>query len=98
MAHQVARPVFMDQFSVFGQGIGGGEIGGQFLVFDFDQVESLLRGSGIHRRHGGHRLAAITHLVAGQRVFVHGDGQHTEGLVAGVAGDHRGNAGQRLGL
>jgi hypothetical protein len=59
------------------------------------QPEGGVRSSVVHRRHRRHRLAAIAHPVARQRILAHGDRQDTEGRVAVRAGDHRQHPGQR---
>ncbi len=73
----------------------GGEIGRQHLVLDRDQRQRALGRRFIDRRHRGHRVAAVAHLVARQRKFVLGDRQHAEGHRRVLAGAHRLHAGQR---
>ena len=80
-------------------GILGCEIGRQFARLEFDQCQRLLGSSCIHRRHRGHRLAAIADAAARQGIFVHGDRQNPVGVRAVVAGNDANNAlqGTRLG-
>ena len=62
------------------------------------QRDGRLGGRIVDRRHRRHRLAAIAHLVARQRMLAARDRQHAEGLVAVGAGDDRLHARQLRGL
>ena len=76
----------------------GGEIGRQLLVLDLDRIQRALRRRGVLGGDGRDRLAAVAHPVAGERVFVHRDGEDAERIGAVPApGDHRVDARQRLG-
>jgi hypothetical protein len=73
-------------------------ISGQFLHFEFDELERALGGLLINRRHRSDRLAAIAHATARQRIFVHGDRQHAVSVRTVIAGDDRRHAGKRARL
>ena len=73
-------------------------IGGQLLHLEFDQSERPLGRLRVDRGHRRHRLAAIAHAAARQRIFVHGDRQHAVGVRTVVAGDDRDHAVERAGL
>ena len=97
LALDIAGPFLVQLDRVPGARRLGGEIGRQILVFDLDEIQRALRRRDVDRRHRRHRLAAIAHAVAGERVFVHRDRQHAEGVGAVLAGDHGVDAWQRLG-
>ena len=61
--------------------------------------DGFARAGVVDRGNRGHRLAAIAHFVARQRVFAARDRQHAERLVAVGAGDDGAHAGnfQRFG-
>ena len=62
-------------------------IGGQLADLQLDAPQRFLGGRLVDRRHGGDRLAAISHPIARQRILGAGDRQDAETLVAISAGD-----------
>jgi hypothetical protein len=72
-----------------------GEIGGQLLHLQLDELHRLGRGRIVDRRHRRDRLAAIAHALARQRMLGARDRQHAESLVAIGAGDDGDDSGQR---
>ena len=96
LALDIAGALLVELDRVRAARVLGGEIGRQLLVLDFDRIERALRRRGVLGRDRRHRLAAIAHPVARERVFVHRDRQHPERVGAVRAGNHRVDAGQRL--
>ena len=74
--------------------LGRGEIGRQLLHLHLDQCQRGLGGGVVNGRDGGHRLAAVAHLVARKRMLGACNWQHAKGLVAFGAGDDRLHAGK----
>ena len=98
VAFEIAGFVVVQQHGTRRARVLGRIIGGQFLHFEFDQVERPLGRLLVDRRHRRDRLAAIAHASARQRIFVHGDRQHAVGVIAVVAGDDRHHAFERARL
>jgi hypothetical protein len=73
------------------------EVGGQELVHHLDGIERLDGGVLVDRRHRGHAVAHVEHLVQGQRILVGRPRDDAVGDGKVAAGDHRVHArhGQR---
>ena len=97
MALDIAGPVIVQIHRSLGYGIGHGEIGWQFFVFDFDQIAGRLSDLDAVGGNGGDRFALLAHTVECYRQFGARDGQHAMALVGLGTGDDRMEAGQCLG-
>ena len=73
-------------------------VGRQLPHLELDQIERALGGVRVDRRHRRNRLAAVAHLVARERIFVHRDRQHAIGVRAVRAGDDGDDAVKRARL
>jgi hypothetical protein len=97
LALDVALLVVVEKDGIGCAGLGGGEMGGQGVDLDLDQLQRAGGGGGIDGGDGRNGLAAIADAVARHRVFVHRDRQDAEGMPAIGAGDDGQHARQRRG-
>ena len=94
VALDVVGLVRVDDGRALGHRLPRGIVGRQLAHLELDQAERALGGGVVDRGDRRHRLAAIAHLVARQRMLAARNRQHPEGLVAIGAGDDRLHAGE----
>ena len=94
-ALEVARLAFVQRHGALCASRLRVEIRGQRLEVELDRREGRLRRRGVVGGDGGHRLAAIAHAIARERVLVLRDRDHAVGDRAVLAGDDRPHARHR---
>src|SRR5450631_1669168 len=94
---QVVRLVVVDKIGLGLHRLFGIEVGGQKLVLDVDQFESLFRDRLRDRSDAGDVIADIAYFVERERVLVMADGKDAEGVGSVLARDHRNHTVEPLG-
>ena len=93
----VAGPMIVEIDGIGRHRLFRGEAGRQGLVLDPDEIAGAPRNRDRVGGDGRHRLAAVTHAVAGDGRFGPRDGKHAVTFRGLAAGDDGADAGQRLG-
>src|SRR5579863_6948227 len=83
---EIVGLVVVDEIGLRRHGLFGIEVGGQKLVFDINEFESLFGGSLIDRSHAGNVIADVANLVGGEGVLVVADGKNAV-RIGGVFAD-----------
>ena len=98
IARIAALQSFVHQRRAGFQRIVDGAYGGQLFIVNFDQIDRLLRGRAVHRRHRGDHVAGVAHFVGGDNLLIaHIGAKGIRGNLNGVAREHGEHARQSVG-
>ena len=78
MALDIVRSFLMQGGDTLCHRLVRGEIGREFGILEFNEVEGFLSGLDINGGDGGNRFATIAHPIAGNRPFGAGNWQNTK--------------------